>query len=77
MKKLPDITLNDWLEAEQSAGLAERARPKNSVTIEEFAKLTGRRYRTAQTALKALVDLGFATREHWYGHRNFYVLTKK
>ena len=80
MKKLPEITMKDWLEAEElyrSQRNAPPPQPKGSVTVKQFAELTGYMGTQGARTLREMVKSGMARREKWNGSSYVYFLNKK
>ncbi len=79
MKKLPEITMNDWIEAEKS--LLPDAPPPNSKTRRTYAHEKGLSLSAAGARLKKMVDLGclkiIVGIEPTGGIVNYYVPTHK
>lgn len=65
MKKLPEITMNDWLEAEQTMKRENIPPRPEGITVDEYAQA---RCASVVTARRILLDLfrsGKATRARW------------
>ena len=80
MKKLPDITMKDWLDAEaqyQAQCKVKPPQPKGSITVEQFAEMKGIKYSRARSILCEMMESGAVSRKSWYGSRWVYVLQKK
>lgn len=69
--KLPEITLADWMEAENSFR-ATPPQPKNSMTAVQYARQTGRCPSMARIVLNEMLAKGMVTRERWRCSRNNY-----
>ncbi len=81
-KKLPEITMSDWLQAESEMKVAARQpRPPGSITPDEFAVVRGVGRANAQKILKEMCEAGMATRQKWNngmsGTRYLYMLNPK
>ncbi len=77
--KLPTITMNDWLKAEEQVKTAAaKPRPIGSITPQEYAEVRGCGAANAQKLLRDMVIAGLATREKWRngmsGTRYYYQL---
>ena len=78
MKKLPDITMKDWLAAEKEVAAASiPVKPKDAITSDDFAALKGCSQNQASDVLRRMTKLGLARREKWYHGRYVYFLNKK
>lgn len=67
-KKLPELTMNDWLEAEREMKrAAQQPRPPGSITPDEYAAIRGVGRANAQKILKEMCecDPPRATRQKW------------
>ena len=78
MKKLPEITMKDWLEAEKlMLQKAIPARPKGSVTVNEYSMARGCSETNAARILRNMAAQGLATRQQWHDNKWVYFLNKK
>ncbi len=81
MSKLPEISISEWIEAEERMRQKPYAvRPKGSITTREYAESTGRSLPQAGKVLLALFHQGEADRQlcrRPTGGREFVYLLKK
>lgn len=82
MKKLPEITMTDWINAEAEMKNAScQSRPPGSITPQEYSEARGCGKENAQKLLREMVEAGLATRQKWYngvsGTRYLYLLKTK
>ncbi len=66
MKKLPEITLNEWLEAEEVVRRSRIIPKPDGFTSEEYARARGCTIPTARRYLLDMLHTGLATRIKWH-----------
>ena len=82
MKKLPEISVSEWMDAERELKqLSIDPQPKGSVTVEQFATMTKRSIPQARKILGYMKKAGIATSQPWRngnsGLCNVYFLKSK
>jgi hypothetical protein len=81
MKRVPEITVDDWLKAEEEVRIKGEAKPKGSITVEEYSKMRQLSPSRSQTILNIMCKAGVARCERWAngtnGCRKVYWLVKK
>ncbi len=65
-QKLPEITINDWLNAEEAVKQSKIMRRPTGFTAEEYSGVRGCTVPTARRYLLDMFHAGLATRIKWH-----------